>query len=103
MDDRVAKYTLEGQNAVLHDFEAQLKRAGIGAWFHRPRDAAHSHCALIRIDDVPDDTCRFVTSATGRDDCIALERAVDTWRKPGPTRHGRLFRRLSARAAIGVR
>ena len=76
----MGKRTLEGQNAVLHDFEAELAAAGIGAWFHRMKGDAVSHVALIRVDDVPEGTCRFVASATGEDDFIALERAVDAWR-----------------------
>ena len=76
----MAKLTLEGQNAVLHDFEAELATAGIGAWFHRMKDDTVSHCALIRTDEVAKGVCRFVASATGEDDFIALERAFDAWR-----------------------
>ena len=76
----MAKYTLEGQNAVLHDFEAELRQAGIGASFHRPRTASVSHCLLLRIGDVEEGSCRYVTSATGEDDFVALERAFDAWR-----------------------
>ena len=75
-----AEYTLEGQNAVLHDFELELRQAGIGAWFHRPREATQSHCALIRVDEVAEGACRFVAAATGEDDFVALERAVEAWR-----------------------
>ena len=66
---------------MLHDFELELKRAGIGAWFHRPRDATTSHCLLLRIDEVAEGTCRFVTSGVGEDDFVALEREVDVWRE----------------------
>jgi hypothetical protein len=77
----MAKLTLQGQHAVLHDFEFELRQAGIGAWFHRPRTAAVSHCLLLRIGEVKKGSCRYVTSATGEDDFVALERAFDAWRE----------------------
>ena len=75
----MVKRTLQGNNAVLHDFELELRKAGIGAWFHRPRWATQSHCALIRTDEVAEGACRFVASATGEDDFVALERAFEAW------------------------
>ena len=75
-----AEYTLEGTNANINELEAELKAAGIGAWFHRPAKATRTHCVLLRVADVAEGSCPFVVSATGATDYVAIQKAVEAWR-----------------------
>ena len=76
----MGEFTLEGANAIIDDLEAELRQAGIGAWFHRPAKATRSHCVLLRIADVAEGSCPFVVSATGATDYVAIQKAVEAWR-----------------------
>lgn len=64
---------------IIDELEAELAKAGLGAWFHRPAHATRTHCLILRIAEVARDECPFVVSATGATDYVALQKAVDKW------------------------
>jgi hypothetical protein len=76
----MVEYTLEGATGIIEDLEAELRKEGIGAWFHRPATAVRTHCVLLRVADVAEGSCPFVVSATGATDYVAIQKAVDAWR-----------------------